>query len=73
MERERESRNPIRARQLSSGDVSFVIWRSSSNIFAKKMKFLKEMMNACMHVTKLLYVNDNGANHELQTYDQEEI
>ena len=31
MERERESRNPIRARQLCSGDVGFVTWRSSSS------------------------------------------
>ena len=30
MERERESRNPVRERQPRSGDVGFVTWRSSS-------------------------------------------
>ena len=29
-ERERECRNPVRERQLCSGDVGFVTWRSSS-------------------------------------------
>ena len=30
MEREQESRNPIGVRQLCSGDVGFVTWRSLS-------------------------------------------
>ena len=33
LRRERESQNPVRERQLCSGNVSFVTWRSSSYIF----------------------------------------
>ena len=32
MERERERQNPVRERQLCSGDVGFVTWRSLSYI-----------------------------------------
>ena len=32
LERERECRNPVHKRQLCSGDVGYVIWRSPSNV-----------------------------------------
>ena len=33
MERQRECRNPVRERQLCSGDFGFVTWRSSSYMY----------------------------------------
>ena len=38
LERERESRNPVRKRQLCSGDVGFVTWRSLSYVIRFSFK-----------------------------------
>ena len=63
MDRERECRNPVRERQLCSGDVGFVTWRSSS--FAIVVKVLENteftdvrpLFPPLMHAVCLVYSN----------------
>ena len=44
LERERECRNPVRERQLCSGDVGYVTWRSSSYVCIKNISIWRASM-----------------------------